>query len=154
MGYKTVLGGLLTAALSLCIAASTFAADNPQSRVPVLVELFTSEGCSSCPPADAMLATEGIPLLHVPRLAYEFVGALLHETKRAPSFVPPLTDRNFYTLHHESSLTPLSVSRFTDSKTSANDRPSAAATSLPVTWVRPRLRKAWKCACTAASTCS
>ena len=41
--------------LVLCAAASMQGADKGGDRVPVLLELFTSEGCSDCPPADRLL---------------------------------------------------------------------------------------------------
>jgi len=114
---KRILRRSLFAVLLLAsVAATAFAQPSPpDSRRPVLVELFTSEGCSDCPPADALLArldaTQFVPGARAIVLS-EHVTYWDHQGWRDPFSLEEMTSRQEQYVHRfglDSSYTPQMV---------------------------------------------
>ena len=92
-------------ALALALAAAPAGA-NPPPRRPVVVELFTSQGCSSCPPANAALASvsaePGVVALTFDVTYWDYLGwkdtfARPEYTQRQTDYEPPLHQASTYT---------------------------------------------------------
>ncbi len=100
---------LFAIAILVVLAARDGVAQPP--RVPVLVELYTSEGCSSCPPADILLKSlareqpvaraevvaVGLHVDYFDHLGWKDTFSSKSFTARQRSYSPVFGDDNLYT---------------------------------------------------------
>ena len=93
---------ILGAMLALGASAAAMAADNP----PVVVELFTSQGCSSCPPANANLIelskrddvlALSFAVTYWDRLGWKDIFGREEYTARQYTYAPALGERGPFT---------------------------------------------------------
>ena len=85
---------------------STYAADSNPASHPVVLELFTSQGCSSCPPADRLVSNyadyAGVLVLSYHVDYWNYIGwkdpySSAENTNRQREYAAYLRSRNVYT---------------------------------------------------------
>lgn len=98
----------LVIALAAGLAAPSTGAADPQEKTGVLVELFTSQGCYSCPPADALLGRmaeeDGVVALSLNVDYWDYLGwedplAKPAHTARQRAYVNAHGERSPFTPH-------------------------------------------------------
>lgn len=96
----------LLSATCLALAALSPSQSPAESKLPVVVELFTSQGCSACPPADAMMAElarmDGVIALSLHVDYWDYIGwpdsfASSHNTARQEAYAKAAGERMVYT---------------------------------------------------------
>lgn len=100
------LASLLWAGLGILNTVPTAHAAESRATSPIVVELFTSQGCSSCPPADAYMndlsQRENVLALSLPVDYWDYLGwkdtlASPAHTNRQRAYQKALGTRNVYT---------------------------------------------------------
>ncbi len=88
------------------IAAGVLAASSAAAGSPVVVELFTSQGCSSCPPADRFMEelsrTQGVVALTLPVDIWDYLGwrdtfAKREFSLRQQAYAPHMPSKSVFT---------------------------------------------------------